>query len=222
MYYESMPIKLIIFDLDGTLVNSLEDITRALNYGTAPFGLAPKTVKEIGALVGEGITRVIERVIGDERLRYRDEILNRFLDFYSKHIVDNTSPYPGVRETLDSLKGYKKAVISNKREALSIKVLEGLDMLRHFDLVLGSDSTTEKKPSPVPVLHVLSTLDTKPQDAVMVGDSDFDIAAGKGAGVKTVAVTYGYRDKAFLKDADYMINEMMELSVAIARLESKS
>lgn len=210
-----MPIKLIIFDLDGTLVNSIKDITNALNYAVEPYGLAPKTVEEVGTLVGEGITKVIERIIGEERLRHRDEVVKRFLDFYSEHIIDNTFPYQGVKETLEGLKAYKKAVISNKREGLSVKVLEGLDLLRYFDLVLGSDSTTERKPSPVPVLHVLSTFGLTPSDAVMVGDSDLDIKAGKGAGIRTVGVTYGYRDRTLLKDADYIIDKIKDLLAVI-------
>lgn len=211
MYYYAMPIKLIIFDLDGTLVNSIVDITNSLNYATEPLGLAPKTVEEVGTLVGEGITKVIERVIGEERLQHRDELVKRFLEFYSEHIVDNTFPYPGVKETLKGLKGYKKAVISNKREALSVKVLEGLNLFRYFDLVLGSDSAAERKPSPVPVLHVLSKLGFSPQEAVMVGDSDLDIAAGKGARVKTIGVTYGYRDRGYLSDADFIITDISQV-----------
>ena len=213
-----MPIKLVIFDLDGTLVNSIKDITDSLNYATGPFNLAPKTVEEVAALVGEGITRVIERVIGEERLQHRDEVVKRFLEFYSEHIVDNTFPYPGVKETLEGLNGYKKAVISNKREAFSIKVLEALNLYRFFGLVIGSDSTSEKKPSPVPVLHALSHFGLSQKDAVMVGDSDLDIAAGKAAGVKTIGVTYGYRDRKYLKDADFIIENIKELPKLIKNL----
>lgn len=211
-------MKLIIFDLDGTLVNSIKDITNSLNYAIKPYGIEKKTAEDVAALVGEGITRVIERVLGDEKIRHRDDVVKRFLEFYSEHIVDNTFAYPGVRETLERLNGYKKAVISNKREALSVKVLESLGLIRFFDLVLGSDSVNEKKPSPVPVLHVLSTLGFTQEDAIMVGDSDLDIAAGKGAGVKTVAVTYGYRDRAFLKDADYIIDEIKDLPSIVKTL----
>lgn len=213
-------MKLVIFDLDGTLVNSIKDITNSLNYATEPFSLAPKTVEEVAALVGEGITRVIERVLGEERLQHRDEVVNRFLDFYSEHIVDNTFPYPGIKETLEGLNGYKKAVISNKREAFSIKVLKALDLLRFFDLVIGSDSTSEKKPSPVPVLHALSTFGLNQKDAVMVGDSDLDIAAGKAAGVKTIGVTYGYRERKYLKDADFIIDDIKELTNLIKTFDT--
>lgn len=213
-----MPIKLIIFDLDGTLVNSIIDITNSLNYAIEPYGLGPKTVEEVRQLVGEGITKVIEKVLGDERLNLREDVIKRFLDFYSEHIVDNTAPYPGVREALDRLNGYKKAVISNKREAFSIKVLKGVDLIQYFDMVVGSDSTEEKKPSPVPVLHVLSTLGIEPGNAVMVGDSNHDIEAGKRAGVRTVGVTYGYRDKAYLSGADFIIDRMSELPPVVQDL----
>lgn len=215
-----MPIKLVIFDLDGTLVNSITDITNSLNYATEPYGLPPKTSEEVSALVGEGITKVIERVLGDERRQHRDDVVKRFLEFYSEHIVDNTFSYPGVRETLERLNGFRKAVISNKREVLSIKVLEALDLLRFFDLVIGSDSTTEKKPSPVPVLHVISTMGLTPEDSIMVGDSDLDIAAGKSAGVKTVGVTYGYRERTYLKDADYIIDDIKELTNLIKTFDT--
>ena len=213
-----MLIRLIIFDLDGTLVNSIVDITNSLNYAVKPYDLKPKTVEEVGKLVGEGITKVIERILGDERVQYRDDVVKRFLEYYLDHIVDNTLPYPGVRETLERFNGIKKAVISNKREAHSIKVLKGLDLMQFFDMVLGSDSVNEKKPSPAPVLHVLSRLGVAPENAIMVGDSDLDIAAGKGAGIRTIGVTYGYRDREFLKGADFIIDKVEELAFIVKSL----
>lgn len=213
-----MRIKMIVFDLDGTLVNSIVDIANSLNYATGAYGIPPKTAEEVGSLVGDGITKVIERIIGKDKLPFRDDVVKRFLDFYSEHIVENTFPYPGVRETLEGLNMYKKVVISNKREGLSVKALQALDLLKFFDLVLGSDSTKEKKPSPVPLLYALSSFGLGPKDAIMVGDSDLDIAAGKGAGVKTVGVTYGYRDRSFLGDADYIIGRIVDLPAIVEGL----
>lgn len=210
-----MPIKLIIFDLDGTLVNSIADITNSLNYAVKPYNIAPKTKEEVGRLVGVGITNLIEKVLGEENIRHRDDVVNRWLEFYSNHIVDNTFVYPGVRETLKRLDGYRKGVISNKREALSVSVLKGLDLFRYFDAVLGSDSVNEKKPSPAPVLHLLSLLGVSADEAIMVGDSELDIAAGKGAGVRTVGVTYGYRDRSYLSSADVIIDSIDELPAII-------
>ena len=216
-----MPIKLIIFDLDGTLIDSSIDITNAINYAIEPYGVKPITIEEAISLVGEGITRLMEKIaVSHQPLAIslsKDLLVDRFLDHYSAHLVDNTIVYSGARETLEKLKGYKKAVISNKREALSVRILNNLDLLKYFDLVVGSDTTPERKPSPIPIFHVLSKLDIKTEDAVIVGDSNFDIEAGKAAGIKTIAVTYGYRPVDLLKDADYLIDKMSDL-VNILRL----
>ena len=215
-----MPIKLIIFDLDGTLIDSSIDIANAINYAIEPYGARPITVKETISLVGEGITRLIEKLIEREGINAdRNALTERFLEHYSAHLIDNTTIYPGVRETLQKLKGYKKAVISNKREALSTKILDDLGLLKYFDLVVGSDTTPERKPSPVPILHVLSKFNMNNEDAVIVGDSNFDIEAGKAAGIKTIAVTYGYRPLDLLKGADFIIDRMDELIDIFRRFE---
>lgn len=206
-----MKIKLIIFDLDGTLVNSSLDITNALNYAIGPYGLEKLTVEKTISLVGEGITRLIEKLLAEGEAGLQPFVLNRFLDYYSEHLTDYTVPYPGVCETLEMLGNYKKAVISNKREDLSKRVLENLELSGYFDIIWGSDSVPEKKPSPVPVLEMLKKVSCGPDEAVIVGDSNYDIEAGKAAGVRTVAVSYGYRDVSLLKDADVIIDNMKEL-----------
>lgn len=206
-----MPLKLIIFDLDGTLIDSSVDITNALNYAIEPYAFKRLSVSDTIKLVGEGITRLIEKIIGTADEAVKKEVTDRFLNHYTNHILDYTKEYPGVRAALEELNDYKKAVISNKRESLSRAALDGLGLSRHFDLIIGSDSVPERKPSPVPVLKVLSDLGARSEEAVMVGDSNFDIDAGKAAGVRTVAVTYGYRPKEVLMHADYMIDRMTEL-----------
>ncbi|MCL0075240.1 HAD-IA family hydrolase, partial [Thermodesulfovibrionales bacterium] len=125
---------------------------------------------------------------------------------------DNTTVYPYVRETLEELKGHKKAVLSNKREALARKTLDGLGLLKYFDLIVGSDTTKERKPSPVPIFYALSRMNASPDKTVIIGDSSFDIEAGKAADIKTIAVTYGYRSLNSLKGADFTINKMSELA----------
>lgn len=222
-----MPIRLIIFDLDGTLVDSSVDITNALNYAVEPYGIRPLKAEDTIKMVGEGISRLIEKLIagsftGSEPGSMKDALTERFLEHYTAHIIDYTRAYPGVRETLERLSGYKKAVISNKREALSRKTLEGLELMRFFNYVVGSDTTPEKKPSPVPVLKVLNELSVIPEDAVMVGDSNYDVDAGKAAGVTTVAVTYGYKPVEMIRHADYMIDRMGGLSALLERINSMS
>lgn len=207
-----MGLRLVIFDLDGTLVDTSGDITDALNHALIPCGLPPMTEKDAIKLVGEGLTKLIEKILGEERKDLKEKALNSFIEYYSSHLVVHSTLYPNVRETLSALRGIKKAVISNKREALSRRLLKELDVLEHFDLIVGSDTAPEKKPSPIPVLYVLDKLGVAAPEAVMVGDSNLDIEAGKKAGIfKSIAVTYGYRDRDTLKEADYFIDDMGEL-----------
>ncbi len=208
-------LKLIIFDLDGTLVDSSRDITNALNHAIEPYGFEPLAIEDTIKMVGEGLTRLVEKMLGENNAAIKDDVLDRFIKYYSEHLTDFTEPYPGIRETLEKIGRYKKAVISNKREYLSKKLLEELGLMRFFDIVLGSDSVSEKKPSSAPVKKVLEILKIEPNEAVIVGDSDFDIQAGKGAGVSTVAVTYGYRSKELLKNADFLIDNINQLLTLI-------
>lgn len=208
-------LKLIIFDLDGTLVDSSRDITNALNHAIEPYGFKPLAVEDTIKMVGEGLTRLIEKILVGNNTAIRPDVLDRFVKYYTEHLTDFTRPYPGIRETLEKLGRYKKAVISNKRESLSKKVLEQLGLLKFFDIVLGSDSIPEKKPSPVPVKKVLEILKIAPDEAIIIGDSDLDMQAGKKAGLTAVAVTYGYRSKELLKDADFFINNMNQLLTLI-------
>lgn len=210
-----MPVKLIIFDLDGTLIDSSRDITNAVNYAIRPYSLGPLREEDTIRMVGAGITRLIEEVIGKDHMAYRDDVLNRFLDYYSRHITDFTRPYPMVAETLARLRHYKKAVVSNKRELLSRSVLDRLGLSAFFDMIAGSDTATERKPSPQPLIKVLKTIGARPDEALMVGDSNLDIEAGRAAGMRTVAVTYGYRGREFLKEADYTIDNMYGLIALI-------
>jgi len=209
--FVAMKIKLIIFDLDGTLVNSSIDITNALNYAVEPYGLEKLTVERTISLVGEGVTRLIEKLLGESWADLRGVVLERFLEHYSQHLTDFTVPYPGVPETLRMLGNYRMAVISNKRADLSRRLLENLGLAGFFEIIWGSDSVSEKKPSPVPVLEMLKKVSCRTGEAVIVGDSNYDIEAGKAAGVRTVAVSYGYRDVKLLQDADFIIDSIREL-----------
>lgn len=207
-------LKLLIFDLDGTLADTSIDITNAINYALEPVGVKPFSVEDIKLMVGSGITKLLHSLIPPEKISEDalKEVVNRFLRYYSEHLLDNTVAYPNVKDTLSKLRDYRKAVISNKREIFSKKVLEGIGILEFFDLVLGSDSVPERKPSPVPVLEILRRFEISKNEAVMIGDSNYDIESAKAAGVRIIAVTYGFRPKERLKDADYMIDDFGELT----------
>jgi phosphoglycolate phosphatase len=215
-----MPVKLIIFDLDGTLVDSSVDICGALNYAVRPYGLSEVSVEETISFVGEGVTALIGKLT---RKRGVDldtaTVLRRFLDYYSSHLTDHSAPYPGAEKTLRALSAQKKAVVSNKLEALSIQLLKSLNLLSYFDYVAGGDTSHEKKPSPAPILDVLSRFDIKPGDALFVGDSIYDVTASRAAGVTSVAALYGYGSTAFSDGADYSIARIEDLIDLVGRLE---
>ena len=213
-----MSIRLVIFDLDGTLIDSRIDITNALNYALQPYPFAQLSVEDTVKMVGEGITRLIEKLVGEGDAPMKAEVTERFLTYYTCHILDYTKEYPGVRDTLEQLNSCQKAVVSNKKESLSRKILEGLGLLRYFPVIIGSDTTSERKPSPVPILLVLSELHVPPGQAVIVGDSNYDVDAGKAAGIITVAVTYGYRPREVIAHADHLIDRITDLVPLIAKM----
>ena len=220
-------LKLLIFDLDGTLADTSRDITDSINFALEPFVKKPYTVEEIKAMVGSGITSLIRSLTlsddpdkADHSQSNRfEKAVKRFLDYYSAHLLHNTEAYPGVEETLLKLGHYKKTVLSNKREEYSVKILEGLGLLNSLDAVFGSDSLSEKKPSPVPVLEILDRFAVSGDEAVIIGDSNFDIEAGRAAGLRSIAVTYGFRSRESLKDADFMIDSFGELLKILPEIE---
>lgn len=206
-------IKLIIFDLDGTLTDSLPDLTDATNYMLARFNRPELTMAEVRKLVGQGARRLVERAMPGAAEEEIESALQVFLDYNDTHIADKTRLYPGVKETLDCLRaeGRLMAVISNKNVVLCRKLLDLLGAGGYFAAVLGADSLPYRKPSPEPVLKVLRDFGVAPWEAVMVGDSINDMAAGKGAGVMTVGCEYGYGDNCELAEADYRVETFPEL-----------
>lgn len=209
-----------MFDLDGTLVDTAQDITNALNFALEPYGMKSLTVQDTIKLIGEGVSRLVEKILPVEIMHLKNDVMNRFLGYYSAHLIDNSKEYPFVKETLGSLTIVKKAVISNKSEDLSKRLLEELRLSEYFDLIIGSDTAGERKPSPVPVLYVITKFGFSPEESIIAGDSNYDIEAGKKAGVKTVAVTYGYRPRESLTEADYIIDDIRELIPLVRELNN--
>ena len=209
-------LKLLIFDLDGTLADTSQDITDALNYALKPLGVRTYSVEETKAMVGSGISRLIESLVpaqsdSEKEAGAKARAVARFLEHYDNHLIDNTLLYPGVKDTLSRLGRYKKAVLSNKREKYSRQILNDLGVLEYFDLVWGSDSVREKKPSPVPILDLMNAIGVSNEETAIIGDSNYDIEAGRAAGIKTVGVTYGFRSREFLKDADTIVDRFEDL-----------
>ncbi len=207
-----MPLQLILFDLDGTLVDSATDITNAFNYSIGLHGIPPVSRAEIEAMLGEGMALIVKKFDEWKDLGVDPAVIRKhFREYYLGHITVYSAPYPGVEDTLQRLKDFKKAVVSNKLEVFTLKTLKQLRLLHYFDLVAGGDSGPERKPSPQAILSVLSKLGVPPEETLMVGDTIFDIEAGRGAGVKTAAVTYGYGLSGFADGADFTMETFPEL-----------
>lgn len=206
-------IKLLIFDLDGTLIDSLPDLTDATNYVRQSCQLSPLSSEEVRRLVGQGTRSLVARALPSATPRQVDAGLEKFLDYNLLHIADKTRLYPGVAETLQALEGLNipLCVLSNKNVALCREVLSLLRIAQYFPAVFGADSFPFKKPSPEPVLALLKEFGVAASESVMIGDSINDIAAGGGAGVLTVGCSYGYGDSSELAGADYLVADFASL-----------
>ena len=208
-------IELIIFDLDGTIVNSIFDISDGVNYVLTKIDRDNVSVSEVQGMIGSGVKKLIELALND--ISDKDilaESLGLFQEYYSQNLITKTRPYDGVIKTLEQLSNFRKAIYSNKPQDLTDKVIEGLDLNSYFDMVQGADTSKYKtKPSPEGIHYILKRLNIEPKNTIMVGDSTHDILAGKRAGVRTCAVTYGYREKEILanESPDYLIHELPEL-----------
>ena len=186
-----MRLRAVLFDLDGTLIDSAEDIGLALKKTLKDIGLEELYPDDVRKYIGGGVKALLERVLGD---KFREEYVELFRRHYLSNPVVYTKPYEGVPEVLKELKGkgVKLAVVSNKLEELSREILRRLNLLDYFDFVAGGDTFPEKKPSPVPVLKTLEILGEEPGGALIVGDTEADIVAGKSAGTSTALASWGY------------------------------
>lgn len=197
-----MKKKLVIFDLDGTILDTLEDLTDATNYALSVCHFPKRTKEEVRNFVGNGILKLAERAVpeGTDRTFVLD-VYKAFGEYYRRHCLDKTQVYPGVPDLMKALraKGCLLAVVSNKADygvqQLCHKFFDGL-----FDFAVGEREGVKKKPSPDAVLEVLEALHIAKQDAVYIGDSEVDVATAKNAGMDCLTVTWGFRDRAFLAE----------------------
>ena len=206
-------IRLLIFDLDGTLIDSETDLTQSVNATREHLALGPLPREEIASYVGQGVATLVRRALGAET---PEEVLEAavsyFLSYYHEHMLDHTQLYPGVRETLDALKGRKLAVLTNKPVNFSRQILEGLRLDSRFASVYGGNSFDRKKPDPVGIFRLMKDTHVPAASTMIIGDSGVDIQTGRNAGVWTCAVSYGIGAPT-LADVrpDFLVNDFREL-----------
>lgn len=212
--------ELLLFDLDGTLIDSSTDIAWAANRTLESMGHTEMDVESIKANIGWGVKVLLERLMPGEPPSRIEEGRARFLEFYSTHLVVNTFLYPGVEETVSHFhsSGKKMGVVTNKPEKFARAILEELDIGKFFHLIVGGDTYPNRKPHPEPVLRAMEELKGDKGSTVLIGDSPIDCEAGKTAGVKIIGVSYGFRDKADLTGAqcDIIVERFSDLKGVIA------
>lgn len=207
-------IDLVMFDLDGTLADTGQDLASAVNYVRSYLRLEPLDDRVVYGHVGRGVEHLLRSSLPESYQERFQEVMELFLKRYENHLLDTTVLYPSVLETLDYFQKKKRVVVSNKLYRLTLSVLRGLGIEPCFDAILGGDSVPEKKPDPGPLNQVLATFDVRPVKALMVGDGGTDVEAGKRAGVVTCGVTYGLGQPEELIAAkpDFLIDDLRQLT----------
>jgi phosphoglycolate phosphatase len=210
-------INLIIFDLDGTLVDTKVDIANAINYSLTNVGLKAKNLETITSYIGEGLKNTVHRALDLKHDELLDKAVELFRGYYLEHPIDNACMYKGVNEFLEKTMHIRKAVVSNKDTDLCVKTLDMLGIGKYFDMVLGGDDPNCRKPDPCPLLKVMKHVSKKPSESMIVGDMDGDITAGKLAKIKTCGVTYGFGKIEDIRNSkpDYLIDSFIELNKLI-------
>jgi phosphoglycolate phosphatase len=216
---KAIACSLFLFDLDGTLIDSRADITSAINRALVRMSLTPLNESLIAGMVGFGMRKLVESALRSSTGREPEEGLlqeglAQFMDEYGGHLLDNTLLFPAVKEALDRLSWADFAIVTNKPEAFSKQILEGLGIAQRFKIVIGGDSIQNRKPHPAPLIKAMEFCNKSASLSVMVGDSAVDIEAGKAAHVTTCGVLGGFRPKEELEAAgcDVIVNNLLEIS----------
>lgn len=210
--------KLVIFDLDGTLTNTLKSIQKSANMALEAFGFAPYEVDRYRYFVGNGSAELIRQGLihdGDEKLQYFDQVMGKYEEVFEKYCMYEVKPYDGITELIAALKekGFRLAVNSNKPQAQTEDVIASIFGDGVFDVVVGQVADRPRKPAPDGAEYILSKLEITAEEAVYLGDTSIDMQTGKSAGLFTVGALWGFRDREELEEnhADAIIATPMDL-----------
>lgn len=208
-------LDLYIFDLDGTILDSGKDIVLAVNYAMEKLGLEKFSESQVISKVGYGAKKLIDDLIPGESQDIKEKALEYFRDFYFQNPVIYSKLYDGIEDILEYLKNKSKkiAVVTNKYEDISKRILSYLKVLDLIDIIVGADTTKEKKPSPLPVYYTLEKLNVDKNCSIIIGDSETDVLTGKNAGIYTCLVLHGYGNKELAKslNPDFIVENVGEI-----------
>ncbi|MBR4670081.1 MAG: HAD family hydrolase [Butyrivibrio sp.] len=195
-------INTVIFDMDGTVLNTLDDLTTSVNYVMDKFGFPNRTVEEYRRAFGNGIRRAIELNVPEGTSKETiDEMLPVFKQYYDKHCLDKTRPYDGILELMKELKkrGYKMAIVSNKIDS-AVKELNKKFFSEAIDVAIGESPGINRKPAPDSVIEALKELGSTKEEAIYIGDSEVDFQTAVNSGLPCILVLWGFRDKDYLEE----------------------
>ncbi len=218
-------IKAVIFDLDGTLVNSLEDLAISTNYALNLYGFPTHETEKYKYFVGDGMQKLIERVLPPENRddETKTKVFDAFIGYYSGHYLDKTVAYNGIHNVIEDLKGMgiKLAVVSNKADKMA-KIVTQKIFENQFDFVVGKREGYPTKPDPKLTLEVIDILGVTPDECAFLGDSGMDMAAAKNSGCLAVGVLWGFRESQELQQngADYLLENPLEITELIRKLNN--
>ena len=206
-----MTPRALVFDLDGTLVDSIRDIAHHLNDALAERGLATHDVTQIGHWVGEGTDALVARAVARPELR--DEVAAAYRARYRAHPIVSTHVYTALPAVLDGLTGHRLAVLSNKPHDLTCAIAQRLLHRLPFAIIAGEREGWARKPDPTGLLSIVAQLGCT--EAIMIGDSEVDVATAKAAGVRSIAVTWGFRPRERLAGADALADSPAQLAALL-------
>ncbi len=216
---KQMNIELLVFDLDGTLIDSELDLALSVNAVRESMDLEHLENHVIAGYVGDGAPMLIRRALGPEASEEAvDQGLEFFLRYYADHMLDNTRLYPGVAESLEAFReaGAKMAVLTNKPEKFSRHIIAGLELDGHFFEIFGGNTFESKKPDPEGLLRLIDDAAVSPETTLMVGDTSVDILTARNAGANSCGVTYGLRPESLKQHPpDFLVDSMPELAARI-------
>jgi len=186
-------VRALIFDLDGTLIDSKRDLIHSVNAMLGELGRAELAEETISGYIGHGAPQLVARALGEPSSEEeRQRAVQFFLGYYEVHKMDTTCPYPGVEETLEKLAGLPMAVLTNKPARISVRLLSGMGLAKYFRAIYGGNSFETKKPDPLGANAILRELGAEAREALLVGDSEVDVQTARNAGMLAASVNYGF------------------------------